>query len=89
MNTQHKTTKGRLRGWHQSVALELLCQRETITLHEVAQAIGGCTANAHCTLGRLEEQRLAVCVKAGKRGRNPVPSIWQLRETYERRSQPT
>lgn len=85
--TEQKRTKGRQRCVNESMALELLCERGTVSLYDAAKALRHPTSFTYCILWRLEEQRLAKCVTQGRRGRNPIPSIWQLRETYERSKQ--
>jgi predicted ArsR family transcriptional regulator len=79
-----KQAVGRERALGQTQALELLAERETVTLYELADLLRISRAHAHTTLTRLQEQKLAVCIEIGRNGNHPKPSVWQLRETFER-----
>lgn len=82
--TEQKRTKGRQRCINETMALELLCERPTLSLYEAAEALRRPRSFTYCVLWRLWEQRLVVCIEHGRRGRNAKPSVWQLRETFER-----
>jgi hypothetical protein len=75
---------GRERSLAQTMALELLAERKTISLYEAANHMKVSRANANMILSRLAEQKLAVCIRVGTRGNLPTPSIWQIREAFER-----
>lgn len=83
-SAEQRRVKGRMRNVRETSALEMLCERKSVDLYEVAKALNLPTDRAYQILWRLEMQSLAKCIRAGRRGRKPMPSVWQLRETYER-----
>lgn len=82
-NALHYRTKGRARSQHEAAILELACQRETFTTKDAGRFIRRNRGMVFCLLKRMTAQKLIAHTANGVAGKDK-PSIWQLRETYER-----